>query len=410
MKRIDNVYETLKKLCSKRYDEDGKVNGFSAIEISEHMNIQRTNASSDLNKLYKDGIIEKIGGKPVLYKIKDSDIERGINEVSACRDVIDNIIGADLSLKNASQQARAAIIYPPNGLHTLILGETGTGKSMFAETMYQYAREIKKIKANAPFIAFNCADYANNPQLLMSHIFGVKKGAYTGANKDRIGLVEKANEGILFLDEVHRLPAEGQEMLFYLIDKGIYRSLGETDEEHKVKILIICATTESVESTLLKTFTRRIPMIIRLPALKDRSIEERYELIKNFFKNKANCIKQSIIVTANALRALLLYNCSNNIGQLKSDIRLCCSKAFLENMMKREKYIRIHSQDLPKYILKGLFKYKEKRSEIERFVNKGIIKFSIDENNTRDDENINIFDFYGALEEKVNHYGWIGFY
>lgn len=91
---------------------------------------------------------------------------------------------------------------------------------MFAETMYKYAKEIGKLKANAPFVAFNCADYANNPQLLMSHIFGVKKGTYTGAIMDRIGLVEKANEGILFLDEVHRLPAEGQEMLFYLIDKG----------------------------------------------------------------------------------------------------------------------------------------------------------------------------------------------
>ncbi|WML34845.1 PRD domain-containing protein [Clostridium sp. OS1-26] len=212
--------------------------------------------------------------------------------------------------------------------------------------------------------------------------------------------MEKANEGVLFLDEVHRLPAEGQEMLFYLIDKGIYRRLGEVDEEHKAKILIICATTENVESALLKTFTRRIPMIIRLPALKDRSVEERYELIESFFKIEASCIKRSIRITANALKALLLYNCSNNIGQLKSDIKLCCSKAFLENMMKRDKNICIHSQDLPQYILRGLFRYKEIRNEIDKFVDKDIIKFCIDENNTRDDENISIFDFYGALEEK----------
>ena len=401
MGRINNVYETLKKLCGKEYVKKDHVAGFSAMEISEIMNIQRTNASSDLNKLYKEGSIEKISGKPVLYKVKDQDIEMEVSDEESSKDAFDNIIGTSFSLKNASQQARAAIIYPPNGLHTLILGETGTGKSMFAEVMYQYAKEIGNIKMNAPFIAFNCADYANNPQLLVSHIFGVKKGTYTGANKDTIGLIEKANEGILFLDEVHRLPSEGQEMLFYIIDKGIYRRLGETDEEHNVKVLIICATTENVNSVLLKTFTRRIPMIIRLPALKDRSIDERYELIKNFFKTEVSCIKRSIRITGNALKALLLYNCSNNIGQLKSDIKLSCSKAFLENMMKREKNICIHSRDLPQYVLRGLFKYKEKRNEIDKFVNQDIIKFNIDENNVREDENIKIHDFYGALEEKL---------
>ncbi|WP_315072239.1 sigma 54-interacting transcriptional regulator [uncultured Clostridium sp.] len=400
MRRIDNIYTVLNNLCAKEYNENSYINGFSAMEISLIMNIQRTNVSSDLNKLYREKRIEKIAGKPVLYKIKEENIGTELEDIKVIKDVFDSIIGTGFSLKNASQQARAAIIYPPNGLHTLILGETGTGKSMFAEVMYRYAKEIGKIKANAPFISFNCADYANNSQLLVSHIFGVKKGAYTGANRDTIGLVEKANEGILFLDEVHRLPSEGQEMLFSIIDKGIYRRLGDAEEEHKVKILIICATTENVESMLLKTFTRRIPMLIRLPSLKDRSIEERYELIKSFLKIEVGCIKQSISITANALKALLLYNCSNNIGQLKSDIKLSCSKAFLENMMKRDKDICIHSQYLPQYVLSGLFKYKEKRNEIDKFVNQDVIKFCLDENKAREEENIKIVDFYGALEEK----------
>lgn len=400
MRRINAVFETLKRLCNNAFIKNGELIGFSAIEISKTLNIQRTNASSDLNKLCKEGKIEKATGKPVLYRVKNKDIDKSVNASRFSNDAFDEIIGANLSLKNASQQAKAAIIYPPNGLHTLLLGETGTGKSMFAETMYKYAKEIGKLKANAPFVAFNCADYANNPQLLMSHIFGVKKGTYTGAIKDRIGLMEKANEGILFLDEVHRLPAEGQEMLFYLIDKGVYRSLGEVDEEHAVKVLIICATTENIESVLLKTFTRRIPMIIRLPALRNRSIEERYEIIKNFFKVEASCIKQDIRITANALKALLLYKCSNNIGQLKSDIKLCCSKAFLENMMKRDEKICIHSQDLPQYVLAGLFEYKEKRNEVDKLVNCDLIKFSIDESNTIEDDNFRMGDFYEVLEEK----------
>ena len=110
------------------------------------------------------------------------------------------------------------MMYPPRGLHTLILGETGVGKSDLATAMFRFSRDIGYLDKDAEFIVFNCADYAENPELLMSQIFGYKKGAFTGANQDKPGLVEKADRSILFLDEVHRLPPEGQEQLFYLID------------------------------------------------------------------------------------------------------------------------------------------------------------------------------------------------
>ncbi|MCH3196663.1 sigma 54-interacting transcriptional regulator, partial [Listeria monocytogenes] len=75
---------------------------------------------------------------------------------------------------------------------------------------------------DAPVIMFKCADYYNNPQLLMSQILGHVKGAFTGAENDKGGLGEKAEGGILFLDEIHRLPPDGQEMIFYLMDSGTY--------------------------------------------------------------------------------------------------------------------------------------------------------------------------------------------
>ncbi|WMJ81734.1 sigma 54-interacting transcriptional regulator [Clostridium sp. MB40-C1] len=399
MKRIDTVYEELKKNCIRNFREEGNVIGFSTQNLAERLNIHRSNVSCDLNKLYKMGRVIKIQGKPVLYKIKDKELSEAYFE-DINTDVFDNIIGSNLSLKNSVQQARAAIMYPPKGLHTIILGETGTGKSMFAESMYNYAKHIGKIKDNAPFIIFNCSDYANNPQLLMSQLFGVKKGAYTGANKDKSGLIEKANDGILFLDEVHRLPPEGQEMLFYIIDKGVYRKLGEVDIQHKANILIICATTENVESVLLKTFIRRIPMIIRLPSLKDRTIEERYSLISNFFKEEARCIKSDIKVTANALKALLLYDCPNNIGQLKSDIKLCCAKAFLESMLKKSKDICVQSEDLQKYIIQGLLLYKSCREEIDKFVNIDITKFQVENKDSSENKDIKVYNFYEYLEDK----------
>ncbi|AEF18016.1 PTS system transcriptional activator [Thermoanaerobacterium xylanolyticum LX-11] len=398
MKRIDKVYEKLKEICLRQLKNDGMITGCSAIDLSNELNIHRANVSSDLNKMYKDGKIDKIEGKPVLFSIRQAELAKNLNTVE--EDAFKKIIGSNLSLKNAVQQAKAAIMYPPHGLHTLILGETGTGKSMFAETMYEYAKEIGRIKTNAPFVTFNCADYANNPQLLMAQLFGVKKGAYTGADKDKIGIVEKADKGILFLDEVHRLPPEGQEMLFYLIDKGMFRHLGETDVQHKVDVLIICATTENVESILLKTFTRRIPMVINLPSLKERTYEERFEIIKNFMIDEASIIKNDISITSNALKAFLLYDCPNNIGQLKSDIKLCAAKAYLGFMMNRDREVVIHTEDLPQYIKRGLFKYKEEKDKIDKFVKDDKIMFSIDKMDIIASEDSKSFNFYEALEEK----------
>lgn len=406
MKRIDKIYETTIKMCLNQYKEAGIVKGISASEIGSILGIQRTNISSDLNKLFKEDKIEKIKGKPVLYKVNN--LHLYIKEDNYVSDnnkgIFESIIGADFSLKNAIQQAKAAIIYPPTGLHTLLYGETGTGKSMFAETMYEYAKEIGKMDNNAPFVAFNCADYANNPQLLMAQLFGVKKGAYTGAEKERIGVVGKANNGVLFLDEIHRLPPEGQEMLFYLIDKGIYRKLGEPNVEYHSKLLIICATTENITSTLLRTFIRRIPMIIQLPSLKDRTTEERYQLIKSFFRAEAACIKKEISVTTNCMKALLLYDCPNNIGQLKSDIKLCCAKAFLQSITNSDDEICVHSEDLPGYVLRGALRYKEYKDEIDKLItDKNTINFTVDQANYLcKSSDGKISNFYEALEEKRN--------
>lgn len=72
------------------------------------------------------------------------------------------------------------------------------------------------------------------------------------------------------MDEVHRLPPEGQELLFYLIDKGKFRRLVETNKERHIQVTIIAATTENPDSTLLSTFRRRIPMVIKLSSLSVR--------------------------------------------------------------------------------------------------------------------------------------------
>jgi len=275
-----------------------------------------------------------------------------------------DIIGRGESMKSVIMQAKAAMLYPPKGLHTMIYGEPGVGKSDLAEKMYEFAKQSGTISEKAPFVAFNCADYANNHQLLMAQLFGYVKGAFTGADKDKEGLVERANGGVLFLDEVHRLGPEGQEQLFYLIDKGVFRRLGETSSNRKASVLLLMATTENPDSTLLLTFRRRIPMIIEVPSLHARPLYERFDLIAEFFSKEATRTNNTIEVTSEVVRALLLYDCPGNIGQLWSDIQVSCARGFLNRMINQSDRITITVDDLPQHTRKGLLKISN-RGEVE---------------------------------------------
>jgi transcriptional regulatory protein LevR/transcriptional regulator with AAA-type ATPase domain len=346
MKRIDIVLNKLIELS--------KGKGIDASTLGDIIGLTRANVSSDLNKLCAEKKIKKGNGRPVLFYPMNEDIY-----VESDTNCLDIFAKENLSLITAVEQAKAAILYPPNGMHSLILGDTGVGKSMFVSLMHKYAMEMKKLKKDAPFIVFNCADYANNPQLLIGQLFGVKKGAYTGADTDKVGLLEKANEGILFLDEVHRLPAEGQEMFFTYMDKYTFQRIGETEVGRKVKVLIISATTENPESNLLKTFTRRIPMIIKIPNLNERTVEERFNLVPKFFIEESARLDKEIFVSQNSMKALISYHCENNVGQLKNDVQLVCAKAYADFLSRKKDSIKINSSDLVSHVKEGLIKSKD---------------------------------------------------
>lgn len=357
------IFDYIDSVINKEYLENKvqkkEMFGIAAKDIADHFDTYRSTISSILNTAVKDGLFIKIETRPVLfvpvhtitealhftpkksiYTI-DEIKELFFKEEKDINDAFSVMIGYDGSQSLQVKQAQSAILYPPKGLHTLITGESGTGKTLFARTMYNYGKSIKGANDKEfPFVEFNCADYYHNPQLLLSQLFGHIRGAFTGADQETEGLVEKANHGILFLDEIHRLPPEGQELLFYLMDTGQYRKMGEASTVRKADILIIGATTENPNDVLLKTFKRRIPLTINLPPLRERPLQEKLKIIEHLFSKEASITQRTYIVDANIVKAITLFDFPENIGQLASEIKILCARSFLENKTKESSDIR----------------------------------------------------------------------
>ena len=440
MTRKDIIYNALRTLSEDVTIEDLREElkiGFDAETISNFTNIGRSNASRELNQLVRERRVLKIEGRPVRFiekekvdKLLSIDYEgdctfgsfedfvaiftpQSPDSMSNDQDPFEKIIGYKGSLELVIKQAKAAMLYPPKGLHTLITGATGVGKTTFADIMHKYAGHVGTINKEGKFVIFNCSEYAENPQLILSQLFGHKKGSFTGAEEDKAGLIEKADGGILLLDEIHRLPPEGQEMLFLLMDKNIFRRLGETDGYRKANVLIIGATTEDINSILLGTFLRRIPMVINLPSLDKRPLSERLEFIETFFLEEVNNVNVPIKVYRDVLRAFLLYDCKGNIGQLKGDIQLLCARGFLDYKTYNKREIEIDTPFLPEHIYNGLLSYNKKREELLNLLGHEKDYYIFRQSNkakliTIDDYNLSD-NLYDEITEKYNHYNERGF-
>jgi DNA-binding NtrC family response regulator len=156
----------------------------------------------------------------------------------------------------------------PTDSTVLILGETGTGKELAARTLYQESK-----RADMPFVPVNCGALSEN--LVESELFGHRKGAFTGADRDHKGLFEVANGGTLFLDEVGELNKNIQVKLLRFLESGEIRRVGET-EPFKTNVRVLCATNRDLRQMIKDDefredlYFRINTFEIRLPPLRER--------------------------------------------------------------------------------------------------------------------------------------------
>lgn len=359
----DNVKEYIKTqtACMEELEDER----FSASWISEKFDLSRNLVSQYLNEFVGNGYLIKVNTRPVYFYDKSilqekfncilsKDTYVSVEELQMCLqhkvEDFKNLIGYQDSLRHAVEQCKAAISYPPNGLPVLLHGATGTGKSFMAQLMYDYAKHQGIVKEQAQFVTVNCSEYANNPELLTANLFGSKKGAYTGADSDNMGLLQVADGGVLFLDEVHCLRAECQEKLFLFMDKGIYHRLGDNETWLSAKTHMIFATTENPEDALLGTMLRRIPLFVSIPSLDERPISEKKMLIAHMLKEEEKRIEKNIFISNLVYQALINASFTGNVGSVKNHIKAACANAFL-NKEDHSAALNIHIYNLPDDIL-----------------------------------------------------------
>ena len=177
----------------------------------------------------------------------------------------DNIIGQSSALRQTVAMARKVM---SSDTTVLLLGETGTGKELFARAIHAGSR-----RGAHPFMALNCS--ALSQYLLESELFGHKAGAFTGANKDKRGLIEEAGGGTLFLDEIGEMPVALQAKLLRVLETRLFFKVGSTVPT-EADVRIISATNRHIQSEVAEgkfredLFYRLNVFTIDIPPLRDR--------------------------------------------------------------------------------------------------------------------------------------------
>jgi len=226
----------------------------------------------------------------------------------------DDILGTSTAVTQLRQQI---LRVAPQNFTVLVQGESGSGKELVALALHRNSR-----RANGPLVVVNCAAIA--PTLLEAELFGYKKGAFSGADRDHPGLFQQADEGTLFLDEVAELSLDCQAKLLRVIEGKAFRPVGATADV-KVDVRIVAAThrdlAQEVKAGRFRQdlLFRLNVILIRVPPLREHP-EDIPELAAFFLAKVAAECRRNFKLTTAAMHKLQAYHWPGNVRQLRTVI------------------------------------------------------------------------------------------
>jgi two-component system NtrC family response regulator len=204
--------------------------------------------------------------------------------------------------------------------HTVLLyGETGVGKDVLANQIHQQSQ-----RRNGPFVVVDCGLLSQN--LAESELYGHRKGAFSGASEDKVGLVEKSHTGTLFLDEIGNIDLELQKKFLRFLETRRFRRVGETKEQH-IDTRIILATNldtqKAIQDGVLRSdlFYRITEFTIVIPPLRERP-EDVLALADHFLENMPHAGAQ-VRISKEAQAILTAYPWPGNSRELRAVINKC---------------------------------------------------------------------------------------
>ncbi len=254
---------------------------------------------------------------PLLYKaIEKANLQQRVAELSqkiAGKHQFNTIIGQSKKLNEAIDLAKRV---SQTDTTVLLLGETGTGKEVFAQSIH-----YESPRAAKPFVALNCSGFS--PDLLESELFGYKAGAFTGANKDKKGLLEEANGGTLFLDEIGEMNLDLQAKLLRVLENQSFIKVGDTHTQ-QVNVRILAATNKDLKADAASgkfrsdLYYRLSVFTIMLPPLRERKADISM-LAKYYLKEYATkSNRTSLHLDDKILDIFEKYQWRGNIRELKN--------------------------------------------------------------------------------------------
>jgi two-component system nitrogen regulation response regulator GlnG len=237
-------------------------------------------------------------------------------EAAEAAEVTDRIVGRSAAMQEVYKAiGRVA----PRDVTVLISGESGTGKELVARALYHHSR-----RADKPFLAINCA--AIPEHLLESELFGHERGAFTGAERRRIGKFEQAHQGALFLDEISDMTPATQAKVLRVLQEQRFERLGG-NETIQTDVRLIAATNKDLEQEVAAgrfrgdLFYRLNVYAIHLPPLRERR-EDLPLLIEHFLRLFSRSLGRNIVsVTDEARRCLESYDWPGNVRELQSVLK-----------------------------------------------------------------------------------------